>query len=72
VVSIVSAISAICDEKALSVFKTIAHSEKYDTPVHITKLGLANRQFYSIIIKLIDADLIKKLQVNIGLLRWVG
>jgi predicted transcriptional regulator len=60
VVSIVSAISAICNEKALSVFKTIAHSEKYDTPVLITKLGLTNGQFYSIIIKLIDADLIKK------------
>jgi hypothetical protein len=59
--SIVSAISAICDEKALAVFKTIAHSEKYDTPILLTKLGLTNRQFYSIIRKLIDAGLVKKL-----------
>jgi hypothetical protein len=60
VVSIVSAISTICDEKALAVFKAIAHTEKYDTLVLVTKLGLANRQFYSIISKLIDAGLIKK------------
>jgi predicted transcriptional regulator len=57
-VSVVSAISAISSEKALLVFKTIASSESYDTPILVTKLGLKLRQFYCIVNKLIDADLV--------------
>ena len=61
-VSVVSAISAISSEKALLLFKTIASSESYDTPILVAKLGLRLKQFYSIVDKLIDADLISRVR----------
>ena len=60
VVSVVSAISAISSEKALLLFKTIASSERYDTPILVTKLGLKRRQFYSVVTKLINANLVRR------------
>ena len=59
-VSVASAISAISSEKALLLFKAIAYSEEYDTPILVTKLGLRSRQFYSIVNKLIDVNLVRR------------
>lgn len=59
-VSVVSAISAISGEKALLLFRTIASSEEYDTPILVTKLGLRTREFYSIVNKLIGANLVRR------------
>ena len=61
-VSIVSALSAISNEKALLLFNTIAQSEegKCGTGIAITKLGLTCKRFYSIVTKLLDAGLINK------------
>ena len=59
-VSVASTISAISSEKALLLFKTIAYSEEYDTPILITKLGLRCREFYFIVNKLIDAGLVRR------------
>jgi predicted transcriptional regulator len=60
-VSVAGAISAISNEKALSLFKAIALSQKNDTDILITKLRLNRNQFYSIVKKLIDADLVKRI-----------
>ena len=54
-----SAISAISTEKALLLFKAVAFSQKNDTSILITKLGLSSRQFYSMIKKLIDTGLVR-------------
>jgi hypothetical protein len=54
-------LSCICDERALSIFKAIALSQKNDTDILITKLRLTRKQYYSSIEKLIDADLVKRI-----------
>jgi predicted transcriptional regulator len=59
-VSVASAISAISNEKALSLFKTVAFSERYRASILLTKLEISRRKFYSIVKKLIDAGLIKR------------
>ena len=51
----------ICDEKALSIFKAIALSQKNDTDILVTKLALSRKQYYSSIEKLVNADLIKRI-----------
>jgi hypothetical protein len=51
----------ICDERALSIFKAIALSQKNDTDILITKLALTRKQYYSSIEKLMDADLVKRI-----------
>ena len=51
----------ICDERALSIFKAIALSQKNDTDILITKLALTRKQYYSSIQKLMDADLVKRI-----------
>ena len=58
-VSVASTVSAISSEKAMLLFKTIAYSEEYDTPILVTKLGLRRREFYFIVNKLIDAGLVR-------------
>jgi hypothetical protein len=51
----------ICDERALSIFKAIALSQKNDTDILITKLALTRKQYYSSIEKLVNADLVKRI-----------
>jgi predicted transcriptional regulator len=58
--SIVDAISAISDDKALSLFKTVAQSENYDTNRLITISRLNRKQFYHIMKKLMDVHLVKR------------
>jgi len=55
-----SAICAISTEKALLLFKAVAFSQKNDTSILITKLGLSRRQFYSMMKKLIDTGLVRR------------
>jgi predicted transcriptional regulator len=58
--SVAEALSAISNEKALSLFKAVALSESCDNSIIIIKkLGLTCKVFYSIREKLIDAGLIK-------------
>jgi hypothetical protein len=59
-VSVASTVYAISSEKALLLFKTIAYSEEYGTPILVTKLGLRRREFYFIVNKLIDAGLVRR------------
>ena len=55
-----SAICAISTEKALLLFKAVAFSQKNNTSILITKLGLSRRQFYSMMKKLIDTGLVRR------------
>lgn len=55
-----SVICAISTEKALLLFKAVAFSQKNDTSILITKLGLSRRQFYSMMKKLIDTGLVRR------------
>jgi predicted transcriptional regulator len=66
-VSVAGTISVISDEKALSLFKAVALSEKDNTSGLITKLGLTHRQYYSIMKKLIDTGLVKRISGNYSL-----
>ena len=66
-VSVAGTVSIISDEKALSLFKAIALSEKESTNILITKLGLTRRQYYSIMKKLIDTGLVKRISGNYSL-----
>jgi predicted transcriptional regulator len=59
-VPVTSIISAISDEGALSLFKTIALSENYDNRNLLSKLRLTCKQYYSIRKKLVDVGLIKQ------------
>ena len=61
--STVDAISAISNDKALSLFKLVAQSENYDTNTLIALSKLHHKQFYSIIKKLITLS--KKHIINI-------
>jgi hypothetical protein len=60
-VSVVGTISSLSDEKALLLFRAIAFSENDYSNMLITKLRLTRRQYYSIMKKLIDADLVKRI-----------
>ena len=53
-------ISAISDERALSLFRTIALSENYDNRNLLSKLRLTCKQHYSVRKKLVDVGLIKQ------------
>ena len=59
--SIADILSCICDERALSIFKAIGLSENNDTDILITKLGLSRKQYYSAMEKLVNADLVKRI-----------
>ena len=60
-ISVASIISAISEDKALSLFKVVALSENYSTRTLITKLRLTSRQYYSIMIRLMRAGLVKRI-----------
>jgi len=59
--SIADILNCFCDERALSIFKSIALSENNDTGILITKLGLSRRQYYSGMEKLMNADLVERI-----------
>ena len=59
-VSTSSVISAISDEKALSLFKAVALSENDCSHLLISKLRLSRRQYYSTMMGLMDADLVRR------------
>ena len=59
-ICLASVIYAISTEKALLLFKAVAFSQKNDTSMLITKLGLTRRQFYSMMKKLIDVGLVRR------------
>jgi predicted transcriptional regulator len=58
--SVTATMSAISDEKALSLFRTVALSEDYDNRNLLRKLRLRFKEYYSIRKKLIDAGLIEQ------------
>jgi predicted transcriptional regulator len=60
-VSTARTISALSDEKALSLFKAIALSENDYSSILITKLRLTRRQYCSITKGLMDAGLVKRI-----------
>ena len=60
-VSTASVISAISDDKALSLFKAVALSENDCSNLLISKLRLSRRQYYSTMMELMDADLVRRI-----------
>jgi DNA-binding transcriptional ArsR family regulator len=60
-VSVMDAISALSDKKALLIFKYVALSESNRSNILITRLGLTRRQFYSGMKRLSDAGLITRI-----------
>jgi predicted transcriptional regulator len=60
-VSTSSVISAISDEKALSLFKAVALSENDCSHLLISKLRLSRRQYYSTMMALMEADLVRRI-----------
>ncbi|MFL6357438.1 MAG: hypothetical protein ACJ71C_12895 [Nitrososphaeraceae archaeon] len=60
-ISVVGTISAISDDKALSLFKAVALLENDRSNILITKLRLTRRQYYSIMIRLMRADLVRRI-----------
>jgi predicted transcriptional regulator len=66
-VSIAGTISVISDSEALSLFKAVALSEKESANILITTAGLTRRQYYSIMKKLIDTGLVKRISGNYSL-----
>ena len=60
-VSTADVISAISDDKALSLFKAVALSENDYSNLLISKLRLSRRQYYSTMMGLMDADLVKRI-----------
>jgi predicted transcriptional regulator len=58
-VSAAHTLHAISDEKALSLFKTIAVS-KSNTDILMTKLKLTRKQYYSRMKMLVDVGLVKR------------
>jgi predicted transcriptional regulator len=60
-VSLATTICALSEEKAIALFKAIAFSENDYSNMLITKLRLTRRQYYSIMKKLMDADLIRRI-----------
>ena len=59
--SVVDAISAISDEKSLSLFKAVVLSDNCDSRTLTGKLNLARRQFYSRMKKLMGAGLVRRI-----------
>jgi predicted transcriptional regulator len=59
-ISVADTMSAISDDKALSLFKAVAISEN-DCSILITKLILTRKQYYSRMKKLMYAGLIKRI-----------
>ncbi len=59
-VSAINAISAISNEKSLSLFKAVALSGNYDRNMLMTKLNLSRRQYYIYMKRLVDVGLIKR------------
>ena len=60
--SVASILSAISDEKSLSLFKTIARSDNYDSSTITGKLNHTRKQFYSSMKKLMDVGLVKRVK----------
>ncbi|HYZ51229.1 MAG TPA: hypothetical protein VE593_10105 [Nitrososphaeraceae archaeon] len=60
-VSTADVISAISDDKALSLFKAVALSENDYSNLLISKLRLSRRQYYSTMMGLMDADLVRRI-----------
>ena len=60
-VSVADVISAISSEKSLSLFKAVVDSKNNNGAISIRKLGLARKQFYSNIEKLIYVGLIERI-----------
>jgi predicted transcriptional regulator len=58
--SVASILSAISDEKSLSLFNAIARSDNYDSSTITGKLNLTRKQFYSSMKKLMDVGLVKR------------
>jgi predicted transcriptional regulator len=59
--SVVNILSAISNEKALLLFKTIAQLENYNTDMLIKKLRVNRKQFYFIMKKLRDVHLVRRI-----------
>jgi hypothetical protein len=62
--SIIDILSCISDLNALSIFKAVALSDNDCGDILITKLKLTRKQYYSNQQKLIDAGLMKKVNVS--------
>jgi hypothetical protein len=60
-VSTASILSAISNEKALSLFKAVALSENLGSSILITKLRLSRKQYYTIMEKLTLDGLVKRI-----------
>src|SRR5919199_2512676 len=60
-VSIASVISAVSDDKAISLFKAVALSENDCSNILITKLKLSRRQYYSTMMRLMHANLVQRI-----------
>ena len=60
-VSTASILSAISNEKALSLFKAVALSENLGSSILITKLRLSRKQYYTIMEKLTHDGLVKRI-----------
>jgi predicted transcriptional regulator len=60
-ISVAGTMSAISDDKALSLFKAVALSESDCSNILITKLRLTRRQYYSIMTRLMRADLVRRI-----------
>jgi predicted transcriptional regulator len=59
--SVAGTISAISDDKALSVFNAVAVSDDDCSNILITKLRITRRQYYSIMTRLMHADLVRRI-----------
>ena len=60
-VSIASVISAVSDDKAISLFKAVALSENDCSNILISKLKLSRRQYYSTMMRLMHANLVQRI-----------
>jgi hypothetical protein len=58
-ITVEESLKAVSDNKALTLFEIIAH-QKLDTQNVLTKLGLTKRQYYSRLLSLFHAGLIKR------------
>lgn len=58
--SVASILSAISDEKSLSLFNAIARSDNYDSSTITGKLNLSRKQFYPSMKKLMDPGFVKR------------
>ena len=58
-ITVEKSLKAVSDDKALTLFEMIAH-QNLDTQNVLTKLGLTKRQYYSRMLSLLHAGLIKR------------